>query len=415
MNLQGIFASTALDRESLPQSSLDIAKRVRTNPLPWKGQFSPQLVEQLLVAYAPQAGFVLDPFVGSGTSLVESARLGLPAGGYDLNSAAVILSRVYKMANLNKDQRKAAIGDLRERLNESMSPLHGPLFSNQECGPEDRAALEAALVGLWRDSSTDAARNLAAALVVLCDFHRSVLDVTAIHKAWLRLEATILALPYSPKPILVYQADARDLPLDSTSVDLVLTSPPYINVHNYHQKYRRSVEAMGWNVLAHARSEIGSNRQNRGNRFLTVIQYSLDMALALREMVRVTKPGARLILVLGRESTVRGIKFFNGELITEIAVQAVGLEIERRQERVFRNQFGNAIYEDIVHFRSRSDAPDQCITMSEARRIAGRTLLAARSNLHDDTSSGIRDALARLETVAPSPMQTSDSLPRNLY
>ena len=48
---------------------------------------------------------------------------------------------------------------------------------------------------------------------------------------------------------------------------------------NYHQKYRRSVEALDCNILAIARSEIGSNRQNRGNRFLTVIQYCLDPGL----------------------------------------------------------------------------------------------------------------------------------------
>ena len=38
--------------------------------------------------YALRNGVVLDPFVGSGTSLVEAARLGLPACGGDLNPAA---------------------------------------------------------------------------------------------------------------------------------------------------------------------------------------------------------------------------------------------------------------------------------------------------------------------------------------
>ena len=77
MILHDTFAATPLDRTSLPQGALDVAERVRTNPLPWTGQFSPQLVEKLLAAYAPRDGVVLDPFAGSGTSLVEAARLDL--------------------------------------------------------------------------------------------------------------------------------------------------------------------------------------------------------------------------------------------------------------------------------------------------------------------------------------------------
>ena len=318
-------------------------------------------------------------------------------------------ARVYEFANLDVSSRTVALREVRNRLNQEIAPSHGPLFASKLCEPEDRAELENSLVSLWRDSTSDRVRTLTAALVVLCDFHRNVLDATTVHKTWQRLEDIVLALPYSIKPLVVQQADARALPIDSKSVDLILTSPPYINVHNYHQKYRRSVEAMGWNVLANARSEIGSNRQNRGNRFLTIIQYSLDMALALREMVRVSKSGARLILVLGRESTVRGIRFFNGKLVTEIAVGSVGLEIERRQERVFRNRYGNDIYEDILHFRSRSEVPEQCPTLDEARRIAGWTLSATRSHVPDDTHSGIDDALARLDAVAPSPILSLQS------
>ena len=95
MFLNKAFAATPLDRESLPQDNLDIAERVRTNPFPWTGQFSPQLAEALLVAYAPRAGVILDPFAGSGTSLVEAARQGLGAYGVELNPAAVLMARVY--------------------------------------------------------------------------------------------------------------------------------------------------------------------------------------------------------------------------------------------------------------------------------------------------------------------------------
>ena len=75
----------------------------------------------------------------------------------------------------------------------------------------DRSALEAALVRLWRESTTGTVRNLAAALVVLCDFHRKHLDSGTIYKTWLRLDRTVRALPESEQLIAVHHADARAL------------------------------------------------------------------------------------------------------------------------------------------------------------------------------------------------------------
>ena len=408
------FASATFDRQSIPQSSLDISKRVRTNYFPWTGQFSPQLVEELLAVYAPDTGVVLDPFVGSGTSLIEAARMGLAAHGGELNPAAVILAQVSCFINLGAVARASSINQLSNKLFELIGSTHGPLFSNECQDSLHRDTLQASLVEIWRESAPGATKSLAAALIVLCDFHQKHFDANTIRKNWLRLSKTVQALPESPQPVFVHHADARCLPIEPNSVDLVLTSPPYINVHNYHQNFRRSVEALDWDVLAFARSEIGSNRQNRGNRFITVIQYSLDMALALREMTRTTKSNARIILVLGRESMVRGARFFNGELVAELAVRAVGLQIERRQERVFRNRYGADIYEDILHFRPTSEIPEEDFSLTKARSIAKQVLLAARNPDLRDIFSGIDDAIARLDTVLPSPTPTPDVFSRTI-
>ncbi len=398
------FAATPLDRESIPQRSLDIAEQVRTNPLPWTGQFSPQLVEELLATYAPHGGVVLDPFVGSGTTLVEAGRLGLGACGGDINPAAVVLARVYETINFDAANRAAVLNGLRDRLHDVIGPANAPLFFDRNRGSVDRRALEAKLVGLWRESHAGAERALSAALVVLCDFYQKHLDPGTVRKAWLRLDQLVRSLPESARPVSVHHADARALPIEADSIDIVLTSPPYINVHNYHQNFRRSIEALKWNVLAIAPSEIGSNRQNRGNRFLTVIQYSLDMVLTLREMIRVARSGSRLILVLGRESSVRGVRFFNGELVTELAVGSVGMMIERRQERVFRNRYGIDIYEDILHLRPTGEVPDEESSLMVARDVAGQALSAARPLAPPRERLGLEDAMARLDIVSPSPI-----------
>ena len=398
------FATMPADRKTIRQSKLNISQRARTNPFPWTGQFSPQLVEELLAAYAPSDGLLLDPFAGSGTCLVEGARFRLSACGVEINPAAVILAKVYQMVNMSALERSEIIAYMDERLSGLFGPLLAPVFRGGMKGTDERTAIESELVRAWRESPVGPARDLAAALVVLCDFYREKLDASDALKSWARLKRVVKGLPESPESVAVHHADARDLPIESDSVDLVITSPPYINVHNYHQKFRRSVEALGWNVLSIAPSEIGSNRQNRGNRFLTVIQYSLDMALALLEMARVVKNDGRLIAVVGRESLVQGIRFMNSALVAELAVEALGMSIERRQERVFQNRYGVRIYEDIAHIRNAAPPPAKSVALDAARRIARKTLLATASSAPPKERAMISHAVERADAVAPSRM-----------
>lgn len=399
-----VFAATPVDRESVPKHRLDIARRVRTNPLRWKGQFSPQLVEELLRAYASAGSRIVDPFVGSGTSLGEAARLGLAASGSDLNPAAVVLARLYAISNLDFEERRARLRSVRSSLIENIG-LPGPsLFVAARRRVRSRTQIEDGLVRTWRETGPGTERNLAAALVVLCDFFQPGLDLGAVHRTWSRIERVVADLPISERPVSIRHADARALPLESGAADLVVTSPPYINVHNYHQTYRRSVEALDCDVLDIARCEIGSNRHNRGNRFLTVIQYALDMTLALQEMARVTRCGGRLILVVGRESTVRGTRFFNGELVAELAVHAIGMSMDRRQERVFRNRYGADIVEDILHLRSPGAEVMRERALEAARGAARSVLEGAAPRVPARERHGLEDALARVSDLPPSPI-----------
>jgi hypothetical protein len=51
------------------------------------------VVRAFLERFTPRGGPVLDPFCGSGTTLIESRRLGLPSVGIDLNPVAVLIAR----------------------------------------------------------------------------------------------------------------------------------------------------------------------------------------------------------------------------------------------------------------------------------------------------------------------------------
>jgi hypothetical protein len=211
----------------------------------------------------------------------------------------------------------------------------------------------------------------------------------------------LLNLPECGSPITLLNCDARRLPLREHAVGLVVTSPPYINVFNYHQQYRQSAEALGWDLLAVARSEIGANRKHRGNRFLTVTQYCLDMTDVLRELRRVCTVGARVILIVGRESNVRKTRFFNGEILATLASCCVGFPLTQRQERVFTNRFGESIYEDILHFEvTKGRSP---IAQSPAA-IARQVLAEARDRAPSESIEDLEDALRQVDKMRPSPL-----------
>ena len=60
---------------------------------PYLGKFPPQLAEALIRRHCPAGGLVLDPFCGSGTTLVEAVGLGRDAVGCDVSAFNALLAR----------------------------------------------------------------------------------------------------------------------------------------------------------------------------------------------------------------------------------------------------------------------------------------------------------------------------------
>jgi DNA modification methylase len=400
------FGGIPLDTVTIPQKLLNIDNKERTNLFPWNGQFSPQLIEALLQTFAHLDDFVLDPFLGSGTVLHEAGRRGHAAFGSEVNPAALKMAEVYRFINLKAARRRKAVEEADELIEDAL-PAAPSLFSPSRQGII--ASINEALAQ-QAARAADFCKTLIEALIVLLNYGAKKVASESVLSSWRRLRETVQELPFSERPIELANCDARALPLPDQRADIVITSPPYINVFNYHQQYRRSVESLGWDLLEVARSEIGSNRKHRGNRFLTVIQYCLDMSQVFAGLRRVCRPGARIIVVVGRESNVRKTRFFNGEIVARLAVLAAGYQLERRQERVFQNRFGEKIYEDILLLTTCSQRNGH---QGTARDIARDALIDARKRAPEESLADLDDALERLEEVQPSPLYNREAaLPR---
>jgi SAM-dependent methyltransferase len=399
-----VFGSMLLDTDSIGQDRLNISGKERSNLFTWNGQFSPQLIEVLLRTYSRPEDLILDPFLGSGTVLCEAARLGLPCFGTEINPAAFKMAQTYRLINAGEDDRKRVVKHIIERKLHEALPETLPLLTGgrAEVSCEE---LQGVLTDLASSLVDERARLLLDTLIVLLDFHKGDLTLTKIFTTWDKLKATVKSLPFSESAVGLSNADARALPLPDAAVDLVVTSPPYINVFNYHQQYRTSMEALGWDLLKVAHSEIGSNRKHRANRFLTVIQYCLDMADVLAELRRVCKPGARIIVVVGRESNVRKTRFYNGHLVAALGALCAGLKPGVRQERVFKNKFGILIHEEILHFTNDGTGTSGSI---EPLVIAKLALNRALEYAPDDSKADLIAALEGASDVSRSPIYVSE-------
>jgi SAM-dependent methyltransferase len=152
----------------------------------------------------------------------------------------------------------------------------------------------------------------------------------------------------------VERGDARNLKsLSSSSVDLVVTSPPYLNAIDYLRGHRMALVWLGYKLkeLREIRgSSVGAERMSQASderliglaadsdlsqlsaRMTGIFwRYVEDMSKVMAEISRVLKPGARAVLVVGN-STIKGT-FVDNAGVTRRAGILHGLEVESVSER----------------------------------------------------------------------------------
>jgi SAM-dependent methyltransferase len=392
----------------LEQTRLDVKEKSRSNIFNWRGQFTPEFVEYLLGAYGHWESLVIDPFCGSGTVLLEAGARRMPARGFEINPAAYAMSKFVGFVNTPKDERAHLFQRVQDELYDLLGPHEGlPLFETSDDYRQRCKNLMEFARNLLHGAKGK--RELLLGLVILMRAETSGGDdlSCALRKACLSVREDLLNLPFSERGLHAELCDAREAHKRCRDrADLIITSPPYINVFNYHQNYRALLEVLGFDLLKVAESEIGSNRKNRGNRFRTVVQYCLDMEQCLESFALLLKPGGRLIMVVGYESNVRGIAFSNSAIIRQVADSLGCFRFEGERHRVFVNRFGKSIREDILVMSTGGSPPIR----GAARQIAGLHLEDALRRADGEPRQDILSALSEISTISPSPILTRKGL-----
>ena len=388
----------------LEQNKLDVIHKQRSNFFNWKGQFTPEFIEYLLECYADENSIIADPFSGSGTVLSEAIRKNMSCIGFEVNPSAFFMSKFYEYAMYSDEERHRLYNELKAAIGFYVMGIPANLMVYVD-SPDYRVSY-ANLINF----ATYVAKNIDGELVpfminvlFLCEKDKKLSLKESLIRNIIYIRDLFFSLPHANKRVIANLGDARSLGLQYKNlVDLIITSPPYINVFNYHQNYRSIVECFGYDIMRVASSEIGSNRKHRSNRFKTVVQYAMDMGHTLFNTSMALKQGGRMIFVVGRESMVRKTPFYNSRIIKDIVEVIPSLHIESVNERKFGNRYGMCIKEDVITIIKHGE--DEKFNLAEFEQIGMNHIKKALSYANSELEGDLFAILRRKEVVLESPI-----------
>lgn len=316
---------------------------------PYPAKFIPEIPRTLIQHLRPPLNqAVMDPFCGSGTTLVEAQRLGYKSVGIDLNPVACLISEIktvplpptFLEASYDCVHRAVAlkavavpdIPNLSHWFSDSVSLGIAKLL--QIINPIEqenvRQHLRLALSGvLVRLSNQDSDTRYAAVP------NRNVEDnVFAQFRTMCQKLATVKSrISASGPPALVLNEDIFDVKRSNINmpVGMVVTSPPYPNAYEYWLYHKYRMWWLGWDPIRVRDAEIGARPHYFKKNPATVEDFKDQMVRVCTLVREVLVDGGYYCVVIGR-SKIHGIEIDNSELI-HVAAKNSGFELVTSIER----------------------------------------------------------------------------------
>ena len=264
---------------------------------PYRGKFHPQMIRALINIMGVMPGeLLLDPMMGSGTSLIEAAIMGIDSYGVDISPFCAFMTQA-KLDGLTLD-----LSILRRHLT-----LIPHLFRQIE--QKAHSITHTFLAGEHRAILTES--DKVDRLLALCFFDALGYAERVKGKQAVDLFEELLTkyisvvekfkdvhddLEYPLGSGLVAAADARKLELQDETVGGVIFSPPYSFAIDYLENDSSQLDLLRVDTENLRQSMIGLRGKSKQER---VDLYFDDMTQVLSEIHRVLRPGRFCCIVVG--------------------------------------------------------------------------------------------------------------------
>ena len=311
------------DDLQLSWTEAELPERERTKHVhrlhPYLGKFVPQLVEALLGRYVRPGGRVLDPFAGSGTTLVQALESGYDAVGVDIAAFNSLLMQV-KTARYDTFLLETELRDALSRLGESPRQARG--YVKKWYAPRAASELlhfrsvieEYEHVDVLRVVLARAARSARLTTHFDLEFPRSPQRESYwCHKHRRTCRPVQEANKFLARYLLdtlerlrefqrvrdrareaeVLHGDARDIVLEG-GFDGVITSPPYPGLIDYHEQHWYAYELLELDD----RSERELGAAARGTSRAALEAYVTGITEVLRRCAEALGPDAPVVIVV---------------------------------------------------------------------------------------------------------------------